>query len=146
MNVDRNKQVRLDWVPLKGVGPFMFEEAIASYIDNFGLIEVPEGDDEITNWSNYEMPGYGIDLYVEDGKIVSICCEYQCFFRGKNLIGLTLQEVIEVVGLEPEKDVDTIELADDGEQLVYEFDDAALQLWTKDGVAVAVFCGPAYDD
>ena len=61
------------------------------------------------------------------------------------LIGLSLAEFGRIVGAKPEKDVDSI-IIDDEPQQVFEFDKVEAQVWVKEGRVVTVICGARDED
>ncbi|WP_089725566.1 hypothetical protein [Candidatus Thiosymbion oneisti] len=128
--------------PLQGVGPFRFGEMIEPLVDKLGLIGVPEGDDDVTGWIGYTMLGQDIRIYSEDGKIVSIACYEDCWYKGRNLIGSTLQDVVWLLGPANLSNEPNVIEIDDAEEVVYEIESVEVQLWIRDGVIVTVFCSP----
>ncbi len=85
------------------------------------------------------MPGQDICIYSEDGKIVSVACYEDCWYKEKNLIGLAFQDVVQLLAptnLPNEPDV--IEI--DEEEVVYEIESADAQIWVRDGIVVTVIC------
>ncbi len=59
---------------------------------------------------------------------------------GLNIIGASLQEVIDLVGESPVDDPQFFEI-DDEEQMVIDLDEAGLQIWSCMGVIRSVGCG-----
>ncbi|MCB2263519.1 MAG: hypothetical protein LGR52_11405 [Candidatus Thiosymbion ectosymbiont of Robbea hypermnestra] len=126
--------------PLQGVGPFPFGEAIEPLINKLGLIEVPEENVDATGWITYRMPGQDIRIHSEDGKIISIACYEDCWYKGKNLIGLTLQDIVRLLGPTTLSDEPNVIEIDDDEEVVYEIESIDVQLWVRNGIVVTVIC------
>ncbi|WP_089724377.1 hypothetical protein [Candidatus Thiosymbion oneisti] len=128
--------------PLRGVGPFLFGEVIEPLINKLGLIELPEEYDDEVGWITYTIPEQDICIYSEDGKIVSVACYEDCWYKGRNLIGLAFQDVVQLLApTNLPNEPDAIEI-DDEEQMVYdiEIESADVQLWVRDGVVVTAIC------
>jgi hypothetical protein len=136
----RNSEMKFEWEPLKRIGCFELGAPVQSYIERCRLTLVTY-DDDPTGWDTYEMPDMDMALHVEEGEIVSVACEEECWYKGVNLIGFDFDEAKKLLGLEPSDDVDIIEI-DDEPQEVYEFDDVEAQIWVKDGKIVTVICRP----
>ena len=130
-----------NWIPLRRVGCFEFGSGIADCIGTHHLVEIPEEYNETVGWKVYRSPGDdNIRIFSENGEVVSVACYDECLYQGVNLIGLSLEEFVQVVGSQPLAQPDTI-LVDDGPQKVFEFDDVEAQVWVKDEKVVTVFCG-----
>ena len=135
----------LIWIPEKGLGPFLIGVKIKNYIHKFDLElvsdEMKDGDD----WNAYRIKGRDdIRIYSVDSKVESILCEEYCFYEGKNLIGITVEQLINELNTEPNEKVDEIEL-DDGIHYVYDFDEYGCQVWVKDNIIVTFICGAFRD-
>ena len=123
------------WIPKTSYGIFKMGFPLSKKARE--LLEF-EPEEDSTNWMKFRMRDEEILVFTENDKIVSIACYKEFYIRGVNIIGLKLSEAIKQIGEEPEKKVDEIEM-DDSVQMVYEFEDAQLQLWTKKGRVVTVF-------
>ena len=109
--------------PFKGVGDFMFNKSIIDYI-NLHQFTIYRKN------GNYDCDKYNIDnpdisLYVSDNDIIeSISCHEECLYKGRNLIGMTVEEFISDTDEKYYGEVDKLDFEDDGiPQYVYEFDD-----------------------
>ena len=137
--------MKFEWVPLKKIGAFEFGAPIKDYLKIYDLIELPDEYDEKEVWTVYTISDFDVRIFAEEGNIVSVSCYEEFIYKGKNLIGLNLREVIDLIGVQPNKKVDIIYI-DNEQKRVYELEDVSAQLWVKDGKVVTIFCGPAYDD
>ena|GEM_PF-676115 len=126
--------------PLQGIGSFPLGGAIEPLINKLGLIELPEESKDATGWIAYTMPGQDIRIYSEDDKIVSVACYEDCWYKGRNLIGSAFQDVVRLLGPATLSDEPNVVEIDDEEQVVYEIENANVQLWVRDGIVVTVIC------
>ncbi len=134
----------LTWIPLKCVGPFNFGDQIDEYRNNFFLKLIPEEYNEKVDWDVYGITNDEIRIYVENGKIEAVSCEADWFYNGKNMIGMRIKDVLNLLRMEPDT-VETEELVE-GPQEVYDFGDLGLQLWVKNGVVVTAICSGLCDE
>lgn len=137
--------MKLEWIPLHRVGPFMFGRSINEYRVQYDLHPVPEEYNEKVAWDVYALSADNeIRIYCEKGVISSVSCENWCIYQGENIISLSLDEVFARFGEQPDA-VEIIELSE-GPQDVYDFDELGLQLWLKHGKVVAALCSGPCDD
>ncbi len=135
----------LVWNPSKGIGPFQIGVKIKKYIQEFDLELVSDEMKEGYEWETYSIKNRDdIRVYSEDSKVVSILCDEYCFYEGKNLIGITIEQLVNVLNTEPNEKVDKIDL-DDGIHYVYEFDDYGCQVWVKDNKVESFTCNDYSD-
>lgn len=127
--------------PFISVGPFFFDKSVDDY-QSYDFVFEPS--DDKTEWSEYDLPEFGLTLYVENGLIVSINCNKQCWLNGINLIGYNIYEFAEQFGLPIEdREFDQLYTANlDQYQDVYEFDELGMQIWSLKGVIQTVICSP----
>jgi hypothetical protein len=139
------KNIELVWNPSKGIGPFQIGVEIKKYINEFNLELVSDEMKEGYEWETYRIKGRDdIRIFSEDSKVVSILCDEYCFYKGKNLIGITIEQLINALNTKPNDKVDEIDL-DDGFHYVYDFDDYSCQVWVKDNKTESFTCN-AYRD
>lgn len=127
------------WEPLLSVGPFKFDTLIQSYIEPYNLNFV-EAADEVVNWDTYATSDKNVYIDVEDSKIVAISCYKHLFYKGKNLVGLSLSEIRTMLGKENEVG-DQI-----GEKIPIEYYSLSLQVWLKEGYVTNVTCNGFVED
>lgn len=123
-------------IPFKQVGDFHIESSLSNYRDTFEFKHTPSEDS--TNWDTYELVDEGVSLYVDNDIIISISCDQECLYKGRNIIGMLIDEFIAFTGLNPQGEVDSLWVSDDKKQDVYEFDDIGLQVWCEDDIIVTV--------
>ncbi len=135
--------VKLNWIPLKAVGPFKFGSSKKEY-KQFHLKEISEEYNEKVNWQVYEIPNYDIRIYFEDDLITSIACYREIYFKDINLIGKTFSKLKNIIDSEP-LEHSTLEMSS-GLQDIYEFDELALQVWVEKNKVVTIFCSSEYEE
>jgi len=122
--------------PRTRVGDFEFNCLIESVISQFEFSHyTPKGED----YEVYEIEGHKTSIYVEEGLITSINCKEECLYKGRNMIGMEIDDFLNYYGWEPDDEPDELDFEeDDIPQYVYDFDEPDLQVWTKDGIIVTV--------
>ncbi len=133
------KNTELVWNPSKGIGPFQIGVEIERYINEFDLELIPDEMEEKYEWETSRVKGRDdIRIYSEDSKVISITCDEYCFYKGLNLIGIPIEQLINALNTKP-NEVDEIDL-DDGLHYVYDFDDFSCQVWVKDNKTESFAC------
>ncbi len=122
-------------IPNKGVGEFILNNKISDYLDKYEF-EYLRFDDIIVS-EMYLLEDEGIIISVEDDKIDSISCERNCYLKGKNIIGMNINEFIKLVGIEPDK-IETLYVTDTDTQDVYDFYDLGFQVWCDKDTIVEI--------
>ena len=113
-------------IPNKSYGIFVIGEDIEKYLHLDHVISELEFD------YSYEFTDLKIDAWVENNKIQTICCDAECYFQEKNLIGMLYDDFLVLVKQEPSnKDICYVPVSRDRgqNQNVYVFDDLGLQVW-----------------
>ena len=132
------------WSQLKKIGDFYFGVDLDSYKNRYNLIRDPELADDISGgWESYviDCDHYtGIRIDVENGLIVSISCYLKLYFKGKNIIGMSAEDAISLIGESPDKIGDAL-IVKSEEQTTLEFDKLGLMLWVStSGIVVSADC------
>ncbi len=142
--MQKTKYMVTYFIPLERVGEFELNTGICGYIENFNFKYSPI--DESTEWETYSLENEEISLYVEDGKIVSIVCNEECLYKGRNIIGMNIDEFINFYDAKPIGEIDKLYVNENETQDVYEFDDIGLQVWCKDDIIVTVIASAFTDE
>lgn len=91
-----SKRSNKDWTfePRIGIGPIKYHINIKNYAKTYDirLIE-PEGSD-VTGWGTYEIYGLDKTIWTKNGMVISIRCDDNFTYKGKNLIGMPKAELI----------------------------------------------------
>ena len=133
------KNYTLNWEPFVSVGPFKFDTLIQKYIEPYNLHFV-EAADATVNWDTYATSDESVYIDTENSKIVSISCYVSFYYNGKNIIGLSLPEVREILGREDE-------IGDQlGEKIPVEYYALNLQLWVQNEYVTNVTCNGLVED
>lgn len=133
---------QMNWIPLKKIGPFIFETQIDDYIKKYQLTLIPEERDETVKWDVYKVSDIDMRIYTEEGMITSVALYDNCFYKGHNLIGMSFHDVMEVLSLPiPSAPSDIIEV-DEEDEFIYELDSLEAQIWVRRKKVVTVYCGP----
>lgn len=130
-----------DWDPGVGVGAFRYGDLISVYLSKFDLeLTVPEKSSD-TGWGRYEIADGEVIVWTEGGRIVGVRCEEEFVYKQQNLIGMTQEQLVTLMG-EPDEIGDDVELEDGSVYTPYEYEDLALEVWFTNGKAVVA---PATD-
>lgn len=128
-----------DWTPKVGVGSVRFGAPIDQYTKS-GLLEsrviLPELGPEV----HFVDDDEGIVVYVDDegmGTVEIVACYRSLLYQSKELIGVTLDAAVDVLGRPPDEYEEGVEMFDETFQDIAYFDDLGLMLWFEDGVSVS---------
>ena len=116
-----NKAIIWNWKPCVSVGSVRFNEPIAPLVDQYKLQRKVEYD--TPDWEAYEFPEDETLVNVEESCVVSVSCYNNLFYRGNNLLGLSLEDIENILGYEYKID-EGMEA-----QTSVEYDTMSLQLW-----------------
>jgi hypothetical protein len=116
--------------PFKGVGDFNFGDSIASVTDNFDYELIPLEDEGGSDL--YALEDIPVTLGVNDDVIDAVFCDEECIYKGKNIIGMTIEEFMSHTGEKYHGDVEEEEDEDDDVPVyIYEFEEIGIQIWEK---------------
>lgn len=116
----------------QSVGNFILNSNIKDYIEKY-----PFEINDYTYEQNAPAVHYSLDnpkltLFVENNIIKEIACYEELLYRGRNLIGMGIEELISHTGENYEGEIDCLDFEDDNiPQFVYEFESMGLQVWVK---------------
>ncbi len=122
--------------PLIGVNQFTFKTDINRYT-NFDFRYTSLDSDDI-GYETYDVDDFGLTLYVENRIIVSMSCTYELLYKGRNIIGMDINEFINYYEVNYSGTIDKIFVNDEESQNVYEFDTLGLQIWCRYNQIVTV--------
>ena len=128
--IDYNME-ELELIPNVSFGMFVLGDSIDKYLSLSHTVEHIE--DEFFSYDDYEFPELYVSMWVENQKINTIRCETYCFWQNENLIGMTYDRFLLLIGgRQPDgEDVCNVPVSKDRgqNQKVYDFDDFGLQIW-----------------
>lgn len=128
---------RHDIYPRKGVDSVDFGIDVGK-LESLGYCQRLEKPDEVIGWRTFVRDG-AVVCYVEEGVVVTIACFANCHLDGKNLIGLTIAQIVSMFGV-PDEIGEALWVSDDEQQTPYEYEAKGLQIWFEGGAVVSVFC------
>ena len=132
-------------IPRKQLSCFCLNTNIDEYLGIYTMDYI----DKRNNGGTYSIHAMDIDLYTNtDGIIEYIGTNKYCYYKGTNLIGLSIVEIMEILdesyGVE---DPDILDFdADDISQYVYNFDKSDIQVWCKHGKALTIIMSNFLED
>lgn len=123
--------------PFQSVDIFGLDSQIENYQSYLNYWHY-EPDDEFGK-SYYKSLDGNLMIAVRNQKIESIFCYQSLYYKGVNLIGLTLNDFKALMNTEPVGEVDELDFEMDGyPQFVYEFERVGLQVWEKQDLIVTI--------
>lgn len=131
-----------EFIPHEGVGKIKFYQPLSDNMKReYLLTHKPDEELPCVGWEVWETAEGSFRVSLEDALVTSIGCYSICLFREKNIIGLTFEEVSELLDSYPDKD--SIEVFDltQGEETAVDYDDYDAQIWFKDNKASAAIVG-----
>jgi hypothetical protein len=138
------KSIELNFYPFVGVGDLKFGTSIEFIIEKRDFNFKVENDN--TNWLTFENEKLGLNLYFENNLLISISCFKTLVYKGINIIGLTISELIETLVIKSISLPDKIFINEFEFQTVYEIDEYGLQIWIENNKIVTVIVSPNFED
>lgn len=129
--------IKMELVPLKRIGPFVFNSSLSDYMD-LPLEEQKDEFIESIQGVSYKLKDRDMRIYVEDGKIDGAACYDECILNDTDLIGLEEDVLKSIVGCKI-SGTDTMDL-DEGEEKILEYDDIGIMVFIKNGFVKSVTC------
>jgi hypothetical protein len=125
-----NKMILL-FKPLVGVGDFTLGSDVKKAVKYLEYEFFSKEKDSQSN--HYIIKDMGVSLIDNDkGEIEDIICDENCIYKGRNIIGMTIEEFISHTAEKYYGEVDVADFEDDDiPQYIYEFEDIGLQVWEK---------------
>lgn len=130
--------MNFEWTPNVGVGPILFGASIQEYVDA-GLLFPEKMHAEL---------GGDIDYFDADGQMMVspdydnehavgvIGCDETLLYNGEELIGISLEQAVTILGREPDGEPEAEEMYDDTVQTIAYFDALGLDLWFLNDLSV----------
>ena len=133
---------RWKWLPLESIGGLRFDEPLP---DKLGTLKFERVEDSFAdiddNIDAFEEVGGKTQVFLEDGRVGSVFCRDNFFFESQDLIGLSAEEAMAVIGGNWVLDDE-----DDDERVFIE-DDLEITIWEEDGaIDTIVVHGPYEED
>jgi hypothetical protein len=125
------------WVPNSSLGPIRLGDQINSCIQNLHLSKDDDAEDDVTNWIGYKLPDVDIYIYVENEIIVSITSYENFFYKNKNIIGMQVDQLSEILDCEPSEQGKPVLFEDGDIQTPFEYFHFGLQLWVSNEVVMS---------
>ncbi len=137
--MEKNDELLWNWVPLISIGNIRFGELAEPVIEKYRLIKL-ELDCEDADWLTYEFPDGTARIYVCESRIESVGCFEKMFYRGRNLIGMKMEDAIGFLG----KPDDIGDKYVGGMPLDYEW--LAVSLFVEDEKVQSCICSGSWED
>ncbi len=140
---DMSSRFDWEWIPNRSLGPVAFGTPIDGYLEMLDLREAQHDDfSGPPQPPHYEASGLDLNIYLEDGLVDTLISHEVFFFKGVNIIGLSKEELTELLGREP-SETDEIDLSESDEEppyLVYDYEGWGLQIWLLDDKVESASC------
>lgn len=129
----------LVWSPNVGLGPVTFGSPVGELTQSLGAYADVKISDE-TGWDSYCLPEVDLSVDAEDGKIVAIRSYSTFFYKGENLIGMSIIQAGRLLGRTADEIGAEVEYDDGDVQVSFDFINEGLQVWTSHGRVVSATC------
>jgi hypothetical protein len=126
--------MKMKLIPFKKVGQFELGKSIELYKDKYNLVLEENYFEKYSTSLIYDFEESDTSLCIDGNHmtILSIMCDEELFYKGKNLIGMTIEEFIAHTCEKYVGEIDVLDFEDDEiPQNVYEFETLGLQVWEK---------------
>lgn len=142
----KSSAIKWDLIVNERVGPIKLNTPVDDYKAVFDLnmlrAENLEGDEP----GRYENDDIGIIISTEHGKVITIECEEELIYKGKNLINMSEKDVVSHLGQEPDE-IDGPYALQNGRIISpWDFDELGLLIWMEDGTVSGVTVTDSTDD
>jgi len=130
------------WLPNVGIGPLRFGMSIDECRDIHKNMVMQE-DDTSNCWITYSIPDENIFIDFEQAMLVCVRSHSSFIYNNRNLVGITLEALIDCLGVSPDEDSSDSECIeyDDGEvQTPYDFCSLGLHIYCSNNVVVSATC------
>ena len=130
-----------NWLPNIGLGPISLGSLISSYIEIYKL-EIDEEDVDDTGWLQYKFPTKEIYIQVDisTNLVESILSYDDFYYKGKNIIGIGLDELEILLRCKPDEIGESVVYDDADVQTPYDYISIGLQVWTSNSKIVSASC------
>ena len=128
--------MKMKLVPFNRVGQIILGKPIDLYQKKYGLELLDDSmfEKDTTNLITFELSKSDTSINVDESNriVKSIMCHEELLYKGKNLVGMTIEEFIAHTGENYAGEKDVLDFEDDYiPQNVYEFETLGLQVWEK---------------
>jgi len=128
---DKNMNIeKLNLVPNKSVGIFLLGDDIQKYLYLPHNVIHHEENEPI--YDSYDFYKSKVILWTEEGKIKTIRCTLECYWKGHNLIKMPFDEFLYEYKVNPDKSEMLYTLVSENRgqnQMVHDFNDLGLMIW-----------------
>ena len=119
-------------IPNKSYDIFVLGDNISNYLHLPHRIDCYDDDPYICH-DTYYFDNFNFEVWVENGKIETICCDIECYWQDKNLIKMFYKEFLTLINYQQSDSDDFVYVPisrDRGQnQRVHYFDNLGLTLW-----------------
>lgn len=121
------------------MGPINLRENITLYKKTLGaILSLSQLEDDVTDLITYEIPGEDTYIDTENGLVVSVSTYKSCIYRGKEIIGMTQDDLENLLECQPDEIGESV-LYDDGDvQTPLEFFELGAQVWVANGIVTNI--------
>jgi hypothetical protein len=118
-------------IPNISLGKFIIDDDVRKYLNLNHFVSHFKG--ETFSYDSYDFYNETVTIWVtENNKIETIKCNFKCYWKGENLIGMLFDQFLKLSGKKPNQEsVEYVPIdCNKGQnQAVYEFEELGLQVW-----------------
>ncbi|MBF0730970.1 MULTISPECIES: hypothetical protein [Bacteroidaceae] len=123
---------KLELIPNESLGMFVLGDNIDKYLILPHTVD-HMGCESLYSYDGYEFPEQYVSVWVENKKIDFIICDICCYWQNENLIGMTYDHFLSLIGGQCPDNEDICYVPVSRErgqnQKVYNFKSIGLQVW-----------------
>ena len=125
---DEKKGIK-ELIPNKSLGIFILGSSIKKYVHL--PHDLAKNEVKYFSYDSYNFYELGLIVWVEKGKVETVCCKNECYWRGYNLLKMPIDKFQSLYNVMPDKSEKIYHLVNGRgqNQMVYDFDKLGLQIW-----------------
>ena len=132
---------RWEWAPLVSIGGIRFNEPLP---EDLGGLKLELFDEPEMNYDDNEdvfrEVGGNTQFYLENGLVELVYCYDNFYFKGRNLMGLSAEEVMEIIGGNWVRD------EEEDDDRVFDEEDLEITISEEDGAVWSIVVHGPYDE
>jgi hypothetical protein len=126
-------------IPFERVGQFILNSEITNYTEDFNFDIHLYGGTSPSEHYSLKQPEITLFVNIDNKRIEEVAIYEELIFKGRNLIGLTIEEFISHTEENYIGEIDRIDFEDDNiAQYIYEFENIGLQVWEKNKEIITI--------
>lgn len=129
MQIKDKKMGINELIPNKSLGIFILGSSIKKYVHL--PHDLAKNKEKYFSYDSYNFYELGVIVWVEKGKVETVCCKNECYWKGDNLLRMSIDKFQSLYNVISDKSEKIYHLVNGRgqNQMVYDFDQLGLQIW-----------------